>query len=103
MRSWRGPCEVREASLARLAPPITDSNMMTGRRIAQVFVCTAVICTALGLLSAAGPQQGVGRVLSDPPRGASTGRALQDAVPAASSRERALLDRYCVTCHNDKL
>ena len=43
-----------------------------------------VLCTAFGRLQAAGPKQGSG------------------AGPDATSPERALVNKYCVTCHNQK-
>ena len=47
-------------------------------------------------VGAAGPQSATPAVVQEPQRATSSG-------PAAASPNRALLNRYCVTCHNEKL
>ncbi len=53
---------------------------------------------------------GVAGILSLPPAGAAQTQrgdvapaAAADVAPAAAAEARAALDRYCVTCHNDRL
>src|SRR5437870_5391276 len=70
---WPG---VRRCPCSRL-----DISM---KRKALVIGCIVIGSTALGQSQAAGPQ--------GPPPGAA----------AASATPRALLDQYCVTCHNDR-
>src|SRR5262245_211439 len=41
--------------------------------------------------------------LTAPPLGWSTHAAQQAAPPSASASQQALLDRYCLTCHTQRL
>ena len=60
--------------------------------------CALLLCGALAVLSiAAGPATAAEPVPSRPAPGAQA----QDA--SSDTWQRALLDRYCVTCHNDRL
>src|SRR5262245_24719467 len=56
-------------------------------RFGLSVACLAFACLALGDLQAIGPQQ-------QPPQTAS--------LPPALSPQKTLVDRYCVTCHNEK-
>ena len=68
--------------------------------------CVAVASVVFGYGQAAGPQrQSQGASVSAPTSNPVTPAARQ-RVPgpdvASASAERALLDQYCVTCHNDR-
>ena len=58
----------------------------------------ALFCAALGLVSAAGPPQSSAPAQSSPAP-APSDRAVS-TPPGPVPAERALLDRYCVGCHN---
>ena len=71
----------------RLSPPGLDASgkaVMTKRWIVPASACTAMLYAAIAHVAAA-PEQ-------------------QPARPAAAvSPQRALIDRYCATCHSDRL
>jgi hypothetical protein len=66
--------------------------MHSGRAVIRIAICTIA---ATGYLHAAGTQTNA----SPPARPAQP----SSASTTGSSSNRALLDRYCVTCHNDRL
>jgi hypothetical protein len=74
---------------------MTLSILMKSR--ACVVSGVAIISALLGRAQAAGPQ-------GQSPRTATPSTVKQASVPDAASvaKQRALLDQYCVTCHNDR-
>jgi hypothetical protein len=64
-------------------------------RTAWIFVCGALTLT-LGYLSA---RPSAARL----PQAAPASARLPQAAPASTESLRPVLDRYCITCHNDRL
>ena len=58
----------------------------------------ALACVGTLHVQAAGPRE-----LGTPARPYAASSQTQPPPPAAASPQRALLDRYCVTCHNERL
>ncbi len=86
------------------------------RRVACAIACLTVVLVVVDSLRASGPQPTANRISSAqallPARSASTAidRAFRVAPPqqqpaaaAAVSPHREVVNRYCVTCHNEKL
>jgi mono/diheme cytochrome c family protein len=72
--------------------------------------CIAILATAAGQGQSARPQPRESRSTapSSRPAGRVSGRVVKaSALPApdaaSAAKERALLDQYCVVCHNDKM
>src|SRR5262245_2790076 len=62
-----------------------DRESRGGSMSRQFLLCAAALAALRGSVQAAGPQQ-----------------AGSDGAGAPAATHRATLDRYCVSCHNDK-
>src|SRR5688572_14213181 len=69
--------------------------MMT-RLFVTLTSCLTLVSASSGYVQGAGPHQ-------QPSGGALRLQQQPSEVRPVASRQRALLDRYCVTCHNQKL
>ncbi len=65
------------------------------------FRVLAAGCFAAALMAAA-RDQSIAAQVSEPTRPAATATAPMPSLVASATDERALLDRYCVSCHNQK-
>jgi cytochrome c5 len=66
--------------------------------------CTVIVSAVLGYGQSAGPQRQTAERSAAPAtqRAPETAAARQPATGQAAAAQRALLDQYCVTCHNDR-
>src|SRR5215471_12902517 len=69
-------------------------------RNALLVVCIAAMCAVLGYGQASAPASGPAKPVFQRTTTAAASFASPD--PAAAAKYRAVLDKYCVTCHNDR-
>jgi cytochrome c5 len=81
--------------------------MLTKRLRNAILGCLAMAVAAAGTLQAS--KWGRTSPAAASPQSASNSQAtgfpptVQSPVPSPASPQRALLDRYCITCHNERL
>jgi mono/diheme cytochrome c family protein len=69
-------------------------------RNALLVVCIAAMCAVLGYGQASAPAAGPAKPVLQ--RTTAAAAPVPSPDPAAAAKYRAVLDKYCVTCHNDR-